>query len=657
MRRSSGEIYLGLDAGPVYDLESAACNRAILALEPHLTFTQARESTSLALQRLVDQAISYAREDGETRWDLTVDARELIDPLLTAFCEAWFGLSEDGGYFRRGGYRWDWRAGEAPLYPGHFLSPSRYVFQPHPGPLVESTGAAHGAALQSAMKGFLNSFGAKIRAPVARAVLDSPPGKTDVAFAARTIVGAVIGFVPTVDGNLRQILNEWLREGTLWTLRARYAGTKASDFADACNRLGDAFIPTMQLHPVPPTIWRTAAVSHTLGKRPHQVAVKPDDIVVVGSISATQQSLEEGGRDLYQAFGGNRRVAGHPTHACPGADPALAVMLGFFSALVESTQPLRVGPGPLTLALDGRLPPPDDAFNLRRQATVSIDPAYDLKFKAKTTLLLSAAATPLMAIGDSWFFDQWERDYGVVRPNLVKSLFQLGYKDNASSTTDFAYAGRALSDMAKGPFLRDVQNYIADEPDIKALLVGGGGNDVVAGLPGQQPLCRMLQPRSAGAPPLNNAEVSSFIDGTLFNYYDTIIKTLIASTSVPILIHGYDHPIPDGRGDTILGFSIGPWLMPIFVQRGYNIPNFPTSSPDLDLARDVMLHLIDRLNGMMAKVAAPHPNVHHVKLTGTLAQAYGNDYRQLWNNELHPKGDGFDLLAKVIEKKLKYLGI
>ena len=29
-----------------------------------------------------------------------MDARELIDPLLADFCEEWFGLSEDGGYFR-----------------------------------------------------------------------------------------------------------------------------------------------------------------------------------------------------------------------------------------------------------------------------------------------------------------------------------------------------------------------------------------------------------------------------------------------------------------------------------------------------------------------------------------------------------------------------
>ena len=86
------------------------------------------------------------------------------------------------------------------------------------------------------------------------------------------------------------------------------------------------------------------------GRVAAQVEVEPGDIVVAGAISATQQSLQQGKLELYQAFGGNRRAADHPTHACPGADPALAVMIGFFSALVESPLRLRVGPGPLTLA-------------------------------------------------------------------------------------------------------------------------------------------------------------------------------------------------------------------------------------------------------------------------------------------------------------------
>jgi Dyp-type peroxidase family len=658
MHDSFGEIYLGLDAGQdgAYERESAACNDAIMALDPQYTFKQARDWTRAALQELVDEAVGYAKEDGETRWDLTVDVRELVDSLLADFCEEWFGLAEDGNCFRRSGYRWDWQPGQPPTYPGHFLAPSRYFFQPRPFDKVEEIGKAHGVALRSATFEFLRSRGNQIKAPVARAILDSEPGK-DLDFAARTLIGAVIGFVPTVNGNILRVLNEWLREGTLWSLRARLGRIEAADFTDACVRLGADFIPAMQLRTAPELLWRTATVRHSMGEGLHKVAVDPGSTVVAAVISATQQNLQEGCPNYHHAFGGNRRSKDHPTHACPGADPALAVMLGFFSALVESPLPLRTGPGPLTLALDGRLPAPDEAFKSRIAATISPGQDHDFDLGAETKLWQSSTATPLLVIGDSWLFDQWERDYGVVRGNLSKSLLKLGYKDQARNTSDFASAGRALSGMTQRSFLKDVTNYLADEPDIKAILVGGGGNDVVAGLPGQQPLFKMLKPMGTAGDAMDEAEVANFIDVTLFNHYDTIIKTLTTNSRIPIIIHGYDHPIPDGRGDTLLIARSGPWLQPFFGMRGYDIIH---DSQHLVLASKVMRRLIDRLNATVKKVADGYPNrVYYVKLTGTLAENYGDadNHTQLWANELHPNQQGYDLVAALIAKQLKNLGI
>ncbi|WBL82414.1 Dyp-type peroxidase [Bradyrhizobium xenonodulans] len=356
MTRSFGILYLGRDArqpDQVYEQESAVCNAAIMALDQFATFELARAVVHKVLGIMVKETIGYAAADGEASWELTVDVHELVDPLLGAFCEAWFGLSEAGGFFRRAGYRWDWKQGEPPGYPGHFLSPSRYIFQPHPNKKVEEVGAAHGDAARRAMEGFLTQFG-PTNGPVTKAVYNSSRGTGDIPFVARTIAGAMMGFIPTVDGNLRRILNEWLREGTLWALRARYAGTVAKDYTDARNRLRDDFIPAMQLRAVPELIWRTAIVSHTIG----DVEIRPGDVIVAGAVSATQQNLVEGRQDIYHAFGGNRRVEGHPTHSCPGADPALAVMLGFFSALVETPLPLRAGPIPLSLTTDGRVPAP-----------------------------------------------------------------------------------------------------------------------------------------------------------------------------------------------------------------------------------------------------------------------------------------------------------
>jgi hypothetical protein len=408
---------------------------------------------------------------------------------------------------------------------------------------------------------------------------------------------------------------------------------------------------------VPELIWRTATVSHTMGEGPHQVTVNPGDIVVAGAISAAQQNLQEGNQDLSPAFGGNRRLKDHPTHACPGRDPAFAVMIGFFSALVESPLALRAGPAPLTLAVDGRLPPPDEVFNSRLRATVSPDQAHQGKPDEASSRRSSGTATPLLAIGDSWLFDQWDREFGVERANLTKSLRKLGYRDIGSGTCEITSAGRLLTGMTRTPFLRDLTNYLADQPGMTAILVGAGCNDLVAGLPGQAPLYRMLKPLGEGDNPLDEAEVSSFIDGTLSKCYDTVIKTLTANSKIPVIIHGYDHPIPDGRGDKVLIDPSGPWLLPSFEARGYDITH---NSQRLPLASEVMRRLFDRLNAAIKKVAAAYPNrAYYVDLAGTLAKKYkdADKYTLLWANELHPNEQGFDLLAALVAKQLKDLRI
>jgi deferrochelatase/peroxidase EfeB len=173
MRQSFGAIYLGMDPGQEdqrYEIESRACNDAIMALASDAParaaiFDEAKRAVTAKLQELVDRARQYVQVDevlrlndggGDPRdvlpWDLTVDMRELIDELLAVFCEKWFHLSEDGQLMRRSGFRWNWRPGDPPCYPGHFMAPSRYIFQPHPEEQVETVGIAHGQAIVGAMK-------------------------------------------------------------------------------------------------------------------------------------------------------------------------------------------------------------------------------------------------------------------------------------------------------------------------------------------------------------------------------------------------------------------------------------------------------------------------------------------------------------------------
>lgn len=676
MRRAFGDIYLGLDADQdAYERESRACNQAIMALPAAATFEAARASTLKALDALVERAQHHARDDGEASWDLTLDARELIDPLLADLCEKWFGLSEEGGFFKRSGHRWDWQEGDPAAYPGHFLAPSRYFFQPHPGAQVESFGAVHGAALHSAMTAFLHAFARSVSAPVARAVLDAKLDSADYDYSARTLVGAVMGFVPTVDGNLRRILNEWLREGALWSLRGRYAATPACDLEQARERIDPEFTAAMQLRTTPEMLWRTATVSHCLGKPgPHQVTVAPGEIVVGGLASATQQCLAEQprgaippqgdpGAGLYAAFGGDRWSKNpRPTHACPGARAAMAAMIGFFSALVETAHPLRAGPGPLTLSLEGRFEPapaaPTGMAKGSPAQSVRVDgPGVDATVFSDAPMLrnftlTSAAATvtSFVTLGDSWVSPL----YAIAAPNLLKPLARFGCERLKS----FGSAGALLEEMAS-PAVLDKLLYYLDQLDPatgpRALLISGGGNDVVypTSEPKKSPLYRMLrQNPAAGVDPLIEDEVRAFIDETLFGHYCTIIDAVAAKTPIPIVIHAYDHPRPDGRW-ALLPTHPGPWLKPVFSLR--EISTEPDGAVDNERARDAIRRLIDRLDAVAERLTQKYPGrVHHAKLCGTLeGQAdYAADYTLFWDNELHATARGFELLAKVVADKL-----
>jgi len=102
---------------------------------------------------------------------------------------------------------------------------------------------------------------------------------------------------------------------------------------------------TMQLRPVPELVWRTATARRTLGG----VEVAPGERIVVGIVSAMQQNLQEGSPDLWPVFGGRRAGEQHPTHACPGYEMAMGVMLGALAGLLGAE--LRPSLSPTVLRL------------------------------------------------------------------------------------------------------------------------------------------------------------------------------------------------------------------------------------------------------------------------------------------------------------------
>jgi hypothetical protein len=143
-----------------------------------------------------------------------------------------------------------------------------------------------------------------------------------------------------------------------------------------------------------------------------------------------------------------------------------------------------------------------------------------------------------------------------------------------------------------------------------------------------------------------NAEI---VDGLLNQRIRTAYATMLGAVNYlsqqsvgrtfPVLVHGYDYAVPDGRG-FLWGWPFpGPWLQPGFREKGFNV--LPTN---MELLRG----LIDRFNDMLANFAATVGvgQVHYVDLRNTLSNVLTNDeYQGSWANELHPTGDGFSAIA------------
>lgn len=657
MRRSIGAIYLGLDDDPddgEYQRQSAACNSAIQAI----TFAEARALAEGATQSAIE---AFARNehdleadeppDGpDKRWQLTLDVRELVDAVLARLSEEWFGL-QDGGAFRRGGFRWDWVAGSAPCYPGHFTAPSRYFFQPLPGGDVERLGQAHGQALTKAMLEAIENREVDRTKPISAAVLGSPIGAEDPGLAARTLVGALMGFLPTTDGNLRRIFNEWMRDGTLWQLRAAVSAAPATATCALDDRLKAPIRKAMQLRPVPELIWRSAAAAHQMELDDGtSLVVASGEQVVLALVSATQQAYEQGTDsapgepDVSPIFGGVRGPGG-PTHACPGYGAAMGVLFGFFRALVTCPYPLRPGPSVTSLYTEGPVVLPglesvtamDTALKLERDCArpVWARPGGAFELTARGTFANPVSA---MAIGDSWLVDWPPRLW----PSLFAQLSLKGYDISANNSKP----GLRLAEFflpTGQPLIEDIcrkyQAALGGANPPRVVFVSAGGNDVTYRKVGEpaQVLCSLLKPKRAGANVLdaiNDPELVKFLAGLEGNYIKLFTRLLTVAPTVPLVIHGYDHPLPELSGGR---------LSKCILENRWSLAE----------GRTIMATLIDCLNSTIAGCAAQFPDqVQHVNLCGKLQALadlnFVGDVRSLWRDDLHANTVGFAHLAGEI---------
>jgi len=248
------------------------------------------------------------------------------------------------------------------------------------------------------------------------------------------------------------------------------------------------------------------------------------------------------------------------------------------------------------------------------------------------TVVTHTSAGVLIAEGDSWFdypFHDVLSDLEDLYGFDVESVAHKG-----DTVEDMAFSGGQLDDFA-----RRVEKVLRNGVVPRAILLSGGGNDVAG-----DEFAILLNHASSSIAGLNESIVKGVFDERVRDAYVTILRAITevvkgkTGDTVPIVVHGYDYPVPDGRG-FLGGWGPlpGPWLEPGFRRKGY---------ASMTVRRDICVQLIDRLNAMLAGLAGkpPFSHVRYLDLRSTLSR--GANYKDWWANELHPTPKGFQAVTR-----------
>lgn len=219
----------------------------------------------------------------------------------------------------------------------------------------------------------------------------------------------------------------------------------------------------------------------------------------------------------------------------------------------------------------------------------------------------------IVSEGDSWF------QYPILLDDVVDQLFD----DRNLAIWSLGAAGDTLAEMVQTD---EISAAIRDErPSV--FMISGGGNDMVGG--GR--IATMLHPYDPDLAPeayLNDA--FALFETELADLYRTLFSRLgSAFPALKILCHGYDYVIPGKGGD---------WLAKPMRSLGIEQPA---------LQREIVRVMIDRLAGVLEGVQARF--VGRVVFCDCRGAVTSDD---LWDDELHPKDQGFAAVAQRFRSKI-----
>ncbi len=249
----------------------------------------------------------------------------------------------------------------------------------------------------------------------------------------------------------------------------------------------------------------------------------------------------------------------------------------------------------------------------------------------------------LFLIGDSWF-STWPSSNNVAG-QLSGQLYDVRSTAKIGTTLKkLNEPGGQLESLVKGI----LSTSEADKSLIRAIIVSCGANDVVDDDDNKDALKSLLNDFQNGQPYLNEAAVKSAVDVNLRALLGKTLAALIEACKhnnnwkVPILIHGYDYPIPDGLDQS----GLKRWLSKPLEDKHF---------ADIELRKSIMKTLIDRLNSTQIDlINDPYfSQVFHVDVRGTLSSK-PQDYKDYWQDEIHPSdAKGYPLVAERFIARLK----
>jgi hypothetical protein len=378
MRGSFGETFLGMDRVPGrsdrpnrtarddeyerlvgtgrYDAEATAPNAYVSSKGVDVAFLAARRSTEVCLGRLAKVAPSPK--------SVTVDVLDLASTVLFELAAEWFGLPPTDAMSN---------APQVPpredrsACPADFNLVSQFIFSPNPDPFTIAVGAARGKLLQETAKAFLKGGPSAPAGGLLSELAAQNYGEGDETAMRRTWTGTVSGFVVPTFGTFANVALEWIKTKDLWRLREwlrSKAGTTLRRGEPAGpeienSRLAAALYRTMVHNPVPDLLHREAIGDVTITVADSDgltrvIRIDAGDRVVVGLGSA---AVDAPG-DYTLLFGGKHNPGSAPTHACPGRNLAIGVLLGLLVGVAKQLG-LRASPlGPQMLSFDAEVPAP-----------------------------------------------------------------------------------------------------------------------------------------------------------------------------------------------------------------------------------------------------------------------------------------------------------